>query len=45
MKDPQDIRKGIKELEENKKVVVRPADKGGAIVVLSKKYCNNVLLG
>lgn len=44
MKDPQDIRKGIKEREDNKNVVIRPADKGGAIVVLSKEYYNNELM-
>lgn len=36
--DPQSIKKGIKELEDNRKVIIRPADKGGAIVVLSKDY-------
>lgn len=44
MTDPQAICKGIKELEENKKVVIRPANRGGAIVVLSKEYYNKELL-
>lgn len=32
-------------MEDNNNVVVRPADKGGAIVVLSKEYYNNELQG
>lgn len=32
-------------MEKNKEIVVRPADKGGAIVVLSKEYYNRELLG
>ena len=34
--DPGDIKNGIRKLEERNDVVVRPADKGGAIVVQSK---------
>lgn len=41
--ESQNIKIGIKQLEENKKVVIRPADKGGAIVVLSKEYYNKEL--
>ena len=36
--DPINIHKGIKELEKNKEIIIRPADKGGAIVVLSRTY-------
>ena len=36
--NPMAIHKGIKMLEENKEVIIRPADKGGAIVVLAKDY-------
>lgn len=43
--EPNNIQIGIKRLEQNKEIVVRPADKGGAIVVLSKEYYNNELLG
>ena len=43
--DSKSIRKGIKELEENKQVIIRPADKGGAIVVLSKEYYYEELEG
>lgn len=35
--DPMEIRKGIKQLEDKKNIVIRPADKGGAIVILSKE--------
>lgn len=43
--DPTTIKNGIKELEENKRIVIRPADKGGAIVILSKEYYNEELQG
>lgn len=44
IKDQKDIRKGIKELKCNKNIVIRPADRG-AIVVLSKEYYNDELMG
>lgn len=34
--DPGDIKSGIKKLEARKEIVIRQADKGGAIVIQSK---------
>lgn len=36
--DPQYIRKGIKQLEDRKDIIIRAADKGGGIVLMTKKY-------
>lgn len=39
----QKIWEGIKKLEENKQIVVRPADKGGGLVILTKENYNKEL--
>lgn len=39
--DPSYIKRGIESLIERKDLVIRPADKGGGLVVLSKTYYNN----
>lgn len=36
--DPAYLKKGIRALEKNKNVVIRPADKGGGLVIMSKSY-------
>lgn len=41
MWDPTEIREGIKQLEQRKNIVVRPVNKGGAIVILSKEAHKN----
>lgn len=34
--DPQNIRKGMESLEKRKEIIIRPADKGGGLVILDK---------
>lgn len=41
--DPGNIRNGIKQLEQRKDIVIRPVDKGGAIVIQSKEAYKNEL--
>lgn len=43
--ESQHIQQGIKQLEANKDIIIRPADKGGAIVVLTKEYYHQELMG
>ena len=38
VKDSQCIQRGITSLEKRNEIVIRPADKGGGLVVLSKTY-------
>ena len=42
--DPIQIRKGIHSLKKCKDIVIRPADKGGGVVVQSKEQYNSELL-
>lgn len=39
--NPDWIRKGIESIENKKNVIIRPADKGGGLVVMSKEYYIN----
>lgn len=36
--DPVYIKKGIQALEEKKEILIRPADKGGGILLMTKAY-------
>lgn len=38
LRDPYYLKAGIATLEKNKNVIVRPADKGGGLVVMSKAF-------
>lgn len=38
IKDPTFVKKGITSLESKKDVIIRPADKGGGLVVMSKQF-------
>lgn len=40
VRDPHYLKAGIATLEKNKNVVVRPADKGGGLVIMSKVFYN-----
>lgn len=42
--NPDYIRDGIKSLEERCDIIIRPADKGGGVVVMDKSFYHNQLL-
>ena len=42
--DPIHLKKGMQSLKKRKDIVIRPADKGGGVVVLSKEQYNTELL-
>ena len=41
--NPEFIKEGIKTLEKNKDIIIRPADKGGGVVVMDKEFYLNQL--
>lgn len=43
--DPRYIQKGIQALEKRNNIIVRPADKGGQVVILDKQFYNSQFSG
>lgn len=42
--NPEYITEGIKSLKNKKNIIIRPADKGGGVVVMDKSYYHNQLM-
>lgn len=43
--NPGYIRDGLKSLEDKKNIIMRPADKGGGVVLMNKTFYHNQLMG
>lgn len=43
--NPSHIQEGMEQLQERKNIVIRPADKGGGMVILDKTYYDTQLNG